>query len=149
MNENNLASLVSDEQVQTSILEDPYEKEVQLDIWQHERKKTMYSLFITGLLLLGNNAIGLKFDLSFWLDILLLPVIFLLLGLFARVQPMNAAIGSIIAILAVTVINYLVLGPESLIMGWLMKAISLYFIIRAVQNAKEAEGARKRLRLLS
>jgi hypothetical protein len=41
-----------------SFLEDAYEKEVQLDIWQYEKKKTMHALFSIGIILLIGNLIA-------------------------------------------------------------------------------------------
>jgi hypothetical protein len=58
-----------------SILEDPYQKEVQEDIWQHERKKTMYALFAIGIALLVANLIAYSsanaLDTVYLLDIIL------------------------------------------------------------------------------
>jgi hypothetical protein len=48
-------------QDETSILEDPYQKEVQLDIWQDERKKTRYAHFTIGVILLVSNVMGLSY----------------------------------------------------------------------------------------
>lgn len=148
MNENS-ASIAQGDQVQTSIFESPYEKEVQLDIWQHERKKTMQSIFAVGLILLISNLIGFAtaniLDVDHLFDILLIPVIILGLGFFARLQPMVSAISVIVVILAVTVINYISFGPATLIAGWLYKVFALYFIIRSVQQSKDAEGAKKNL----
>jgi hypothetical protein len=58
---------------------------------------------------------------------------------------MIAVICGILAIVAITVMNYIAFGAGSLISGWLFKTIALYFIITSVRHAKEAEAARKRL----
>lgn len=134
---------------QASFLEDPYQKEIQLDIWQHEKKKTMQALFAIGLILLISNVIGLatanELVMERLLDILLFPILFAGLGLFARMQPMVSAIGGVIVILAITVMNYLSLGAVSLIAGWLYKALALYFVINSIRHAKEAEAAKQKL----
>ncbi len=140
------------QQNETSILEDPYHKEVQEDIWQFERKKTMYALFTIGFILLVSNVIGYvasdAFELAYLFDILLVPLIFAGLGFFALLQPLFAAIGGIVVIIALTVINFVALGSLSLISGWIYKVIALYFIIRSIMHAKDAEKARKELQLL-
>jgi len=139
-------------QAESSILEDPYQKEVQEDIWQHEKKKTMHSLFSIGFILLVATIIGYAsvnaLDSVYLFEIILYPVIFLGLGLFAKLQPMISVIVGIIVILAITVISYLTLGAISLIAGWLYKVIALYFIIKSVTHAIEAEKARKQLQQL-
>lgn len=139
-------------QAETSILEDPYQKEVQEDIWQHERKKTMYALFGIGSVLLIANLIAYAsanaLEAYYLLDIFLFPAIFLGLGLFARLQPMISAIGGIIVIVAITILGVMGHGAVYLIAGWLYKVIGLYFIIKSVTHAKDAEKARKQLQLL-
>ena len=39
--------------------EDSYFKETQLDIWQHEKKKTMQAIFAIGAILLGSDLLAL------------------------------------------------------------------------------------------
>lgn len=134
---------------ESSILEDPYQKEIQNDIWLHERKKTMQAVFAIGITLLISNVVGFAsadaLVVENLIHIFLVPVIFMGLGLFAQLQPMIAAIGGILVILAITIINYMVLGSLSLMAGWLYKAIALYFLIKSVRHAREAETARKNL----
>jgi len=137
---------------ETSILEDPYRKEVLLDNWQHERKKTRYALFSIGLILLITSIIAYASADLLLLEnlpyLLLFPVLFLGLGLFAHLQPMIAAIGGVVVIVGITVLNYMESGAFSLIAGWIYKVIALYFIIKSIQHAREAERARKELQLL-
>lgn len=140
-------------QTETSILDNPYEREVQEDIVSYEKKKTMYALFIIGAVFLIFDAIALSsanlLTSSTMIVVAMVPAIFLGLGLFAKLQPMVAIIIGIIVILAISVINYLSFGSQSLIMGWLPKAIMIYFIITGVRHAKEAEAAKRKLQSLS
>lgn len=134
---------------ESSIFENPYEREVQLDIWQHEKKKTMLSLFGIGTVLLIGNLISYAsvnlLDVEHLASIGLYPVVFFGLGFFAQLQPMIAAIGGIVVVIVITVLGYVAFGPASLISGWLFKTIALYFIITSVRHAKEAEDAKKKL----
>jgi hypothetical protein len=81
--------------------------------------------------------------------LLLFPVLFLGLGLFAHLQPMIAAIGGVLVIVGMTVLNYMASGAISLIAGWLYKVIALSFMIKSIRHAQEAERARKELQLLA
>ncbi|RYF87333.1 MAG: hypothetical protein EON98_00835 [Chitinophagaceae bacterium] len=134
-----------------SLLEDPYRKEVLEDNLAHAKKKTMLHLLYIGATLLISNIIGysradaLIADNA--LDILLIPVIFLAVGLFAKLQPMVSAIAGIAVIVGLTVVNYISFGPLTLIAGSIYKILCLYFIVKAVQQAKEAEQAKKELQL--
>jgi hypothetical protein len=122
-------------QQEVSILGDPYHKEVQEDIWQHERKKTMYALLTIGFVLLVSNVIGYAranaLELANLLEIILIPAIFIGLGFFALLQPLFAAIAGILVIVALTIINLIAVGPISLLAGAIFKVVALYFIIPA------------------
>jgi len=152
MNERQTPAGIIPNQADTSILEDPHQKEVQEDIWQHEKKKTMYALFGIGAVLLIANIIAYSsanaFDSYYLLDITLFPTIFLGLALFARLQPMISAIGGIAVIVVITILGIMAHGAVYLIAGWLVKVIALYFIITSVRHAKDAEQAKKQLQLL-
>ena len=135
-----------------SLLEDPYRKEVLEDNLAHAKKKTMLSLLYIGITLFISNVVGYTVAGASLadnaLDILLVPIAFIGVGLFAKLQSMVSAIAGIVILVALTVLNYMALGPLSLIAGWLYKVLCLYFIIKAVQHAKEAEQAKKELQLL-
>jgi hypothetical protein len=137
----------------TSILEDPYREEVLLDNWQHERKKTRYALFSIGFIVLIASTIAYASADLLLIEnlpyLLLFPVLFLGLGLFAHLQPMIAAIGGVLVIVGMTVLNYMASGAISLIAGWLYKVIALSFMIKSIRHAQEAERARKELQLLA
>src|SRR5687767_13057810 len=87
---------------ETSILEDPYRKEVLLDNWAHERKKTKYALFSVGLVLLIFNLVGATTAGISITDnlgaLVLFPALFIGLGFFAHLQPMIAVIGGVLVI---------------------------------------------------
>jgi uncharacterized membrane protein len=135
-----------------SIFNDPYQKEVLEDNYLYGKKKTRYTLFSIGIVFLITSIIGY---LSIGLPlvdnivyILLLPLIFVGLGLFSNLQPLIAAIGGIAVVAGLTIFNYIQLGPMSIIAGWLYKVIILYFLIRCFQHAKDAERAKKELEVL-
>ena len=113
----------------------------------------MTALLTIGLVLLISNLIAFaSADVSIidnWLTAVLIPAIFFGLGLFAKLQPLVAAIACIVVIVAIAVLNYIALGPLTLISGWIYKVICLYFIFIAVRHAKDAEQARKELQSLS
>lgn len=137
---------------EVSIFDDPYRKEVLQDNYLYAKKKTRYSLFSIGLVFLITSIIAyLSVDLPLIDNIFyiaLVPLIYLGLGLFSNLQPLLTAIGGIVVVVALTIFNYIQVGPMSLVAGWLYKAVILYFLIRCCQQAKEAENAKKELEIL-
>lgn len=134
---------------ETHLFDNPYDREVQEDIWRHERKKTSIALLLVGINILLMNVIAYgsagALEMFYFLDIALVPLLFIGLCFFARLQPMLAAIGGIVVIIGMTVWGVMMAGAVWLVAGWLFKSIALYYIISAVRHAREAEAARKKL----
>ena len=152
MNQSSATDQLLESQNQISIFDDPYEKEVLIDNYVNARKKTKYALFSISLVFLITSIIGFMTAGASIVEnlpyILLLPVLFAGLGLFAHVQPIISMFAAVGVIMALTVYNYMQLGAYSLIAGWLYKVIVLYFLIRGFQHAKDAERAKKAVTLL-
>ncbi|HEX8313644.1 MAG TPA: hypothetical protein VF609_01545 [Flavisolibacter sp.] len=147
-----VTSYSSSPQNEISILEDPYRREVLTDNFHHSRKKTKYALFsialvflIAGIFMYLWAGLPIADNLPY---ILMMPALFVGLGLFAHLQPLIAAITAIVVIVGLTIVNYVQLGAMSLVGGWIYKVIIFYFLLRSVQHARDAEKARKELAIL-
>jgi hypothetical protein len=133
--------------------EDSYFKETQLDIWQHEKKKTMQALFTIGGILLASDLLALlmanALTATSFAYTLAVPVLYVLLGLFAQRQPLAAAIVASFVFLAIIAINIYAFGARSIVSGLLMKAVVIFFVISGFNHAREAERAKRNLKIVS
>lgn len=134
---------------ETSLFYNSYDKEVQQDIWNHERKRVTRSLLWVACILLVGDLIAFSIAnvltaVTFGVA-LIVPLLFCGLAFFARLQPMTAAVTT--AVLLAGLMGYAVyaVGPKALVSGWLSKALVVFFTIQAIRQAKEAEAARKKL----
>ncbi|HYK55113.1 MAG TPA: hypothetical protein VEV15_01440, partial [Flavisolibacter sp.] len=133
--------------------EDSYFKETQLDIWQHEKKKTMQAIFAIGAILLGSDLLALlmagSLTATTFAYTLVAPVLYVLLGLFAQRQPLVAAIIASLVFIAIIAITIYAFGARSIVSGLLLKAVVIFFIISGFNHAREAERAKRNLKIIS
>ena len=136
-----------------SVFGDPYFKETQIDIWNHERKKTMKSIFIISVVLFGSDLLALSManllTTSTFIYILIVPLIFVGLGFWARNKPVLSVIITIILFAAIIALNIYAIGIKSIISGLIVKAVVVFLFISAYQHAREAEEAKQKLSLLA
>lgn len=133
--------------------EDSYFKETQLDIWQQEKKKTMQAIFAIGGILLGSDLLALLMANALtpitFAYTLVVPVVYVLLGLFAQRQPLAAAIIACFVFIVIVAINIYAFGARSIVSGLLMKAVVIFFVISGFNHAREAERAKRNLKIVS
>ncbi len=133
--------------------EDSYFKETQLDIWQHEKKKTMQAIFAIGGILLGSDLLALlmanALTATSFAYTLAVPVLYVLLGLFAQRQPLAAAIVASFVFIVIIAINIYAFGARSIVSGLLIKAVVIFFVISGFNHAREAERAKRNLKIVS
>ena len=138
---------------ENSFMEESYFKETQLDIWQHEKKKTMHAVFAIGAVLLGSDLLALLMANALtgasFVYVLIVPAIYAGIGLFAQKKPLAAAILAALLFLAIIAFTIYALGAKSMVSGLLIKAIVIFFVISAFHHAREAERAKRNLELIS
>ena len=143
-------SVINEEE--SSILIDPYAKDVQLSIWRQDCVKTRNALFGIGLLIFVGDIIAIAAADAVTINniafISIIPIVFIGLGLFARLQPLLASLAGCFIIAALTAYTIYSYGAVGLISGWWIKIITLYFIITSIRSARSAEVAKKQLALM-
>lgn len=132
------------------ILDLPYYKEVQQDIWLYERKKTMIGIFIISGIILLTDVISFDnaglLTTSVFLYLLIVPLIFAAIALLALKEPLVAIL--IVAFIFTGIIGLAAyrFGAETILSGWIAKLVIFFFILRGFFSARQAEAARKNLK---
>jgi len=114
-----------------------------------EIHKTRNTLFTIAAIVLASDLLGLAvlnaFVFEAILVILIVPAILIGLGFLALKEPLTAIIIAAVIIIGVWVYTIITVGGRAAIMGWLVKAIIIYFLIAGLQHAKEAMRIKKEL----
>ena len=77
---------------------------------------------------------------------LLISAIFTGLAFLTKQQPMTAIIIALVLFLGIWVLTIVLTGPEQIYRGLLVRAIIVYFLIKGIGHAKEAERLRRELK---
>jgi len=134
-----------------NIISDYYDnyKETQAEIFKIETRKARNMIFTVAAVLLIGDLLGLAIANAITyltlLAALLFPVVFTGLGFFARKQPLLAVILSMIVFAIIIILTFFVMGSVSLISGLVVKAIIVFCLIAGLNNAREAERAKKEM----
>jgi hypothetical protein len=123
--------------------------DTQKEVLAIEIRKTRNTLFTIAAIVLASDLLGLAvlnaFVLEAILIILIVPAILIGLGFLALKEPLTAIIIAAVIIIGVWVYTIITVGGRAAIMGWLVKAIIIYFLIAGFQHAKEAMRIKKEL----
>jgi len=138
---------------ESSIFEDSYYKEVQEDIWAHDRKKTKRSIMIIGAIMFGNDFLSLlaagRMDMASIPYIVFFPLIFIGIAFFARARPLQGMALAALLYAVIIALTVYVQGVAGLAGGWMIKAVLVFLIILGFRHARSAEKARKNLEALA
>jgi hypothetical protein len=128
------------------------DREVLTENWEYESSKTRNALMIVGAVFLLGDLLSVASIGAFakvnYAYLMIVPAVFMGLGLFAADQPRVAALTGCVAFLLLTGITVYVFGGLGLITGWLAKAVIVFFLLSALRHGREAEDFRKRLHAL-
>lgn len=136
----------------TDIVSEHYDtyKEVQQDILETETRKTRNAILIVAALLFGSDLLALLMANAVsgtnLLYILIVPVIFATIGIFALKQPLAAIITAIVLYVSLWAFNVYIYGGAQILSGLIMKAIAVTFLLMGLNHAREAVKARKNLK---
>ena len=125
--------------------------ETQREIQAIEIRKTRNSLFTIAAIVFIGDLLGLMMlpDKSYFLVglliILVVPLIITAMALLATKEPLVAMIVTAIIIAAVWIYTIIATRGQAAMMGWLVKAIIIYFIISGFRHAQEANRIKKEL----
>lgn len=134
-----------------NVVADYFEGYQQLELQSAESniKKARNALFVVAALTLVANLIQLsmtdELNSVSLIIVLLLTGIFAGLGLLTKKHPFTAIVIGLIVYVGLWVFDIIILGPEYLVKGILVKGIIVYFLITGLKHAREAERLKKEL----
>ena len=76
------------------------------------------------------------------------PGIFIALGFLTKKQPLTSIIIALVLFVGLWISDIVLIGPEYIIKGILIKGAIVYFLVTGIKHAKEAERLRKELKHL-
>lgn len=135
-----------------SILSDYYEnyQDTQREILAIQLKKLRNVLFTLAMVIFLSDFFGLMMMNATFLPnilvILVLPVIMAGMAFLSAKEPLLSIIVAATVIVGAWVYTIIVIGATAAIMGWLIKALLIYFIIAGFQHAIEAMKIKKELK---
>jgi len=125
--------------------------DTQKEVMAIEIRKTRNVLFTLAAIIFASDLLGLLLvndvSLQTLLVILVVPAIYFGLAFLATKEPLTAIIIGAVIILGVWIYMIALLGAKGAVMGWLVKAAIIYFLIAGLQHAKEATRIKKELRV--
>jgi hypothetical protein len=123
--------------------------DTQKEVLATEIRRTRNTLFTIAAIILAGDIIGLlaldAFVFRAILIVLVVPAILIGLGFLAMKEPLTAVIIAAIIIVGIWVYTIVVTEGRAAIMGWLVKAVIIYFLIAGFQHAREAMRIKKEL----
>ncbi|MEO8405861.1 MAG: hypothetical protein ABI480_14740 [Chitinophagaceae bacterium] len=134
------------------IVADYYEnyQDTQKEIMNMQLKKLRNVLFTMGLIVFLGDLLGLLMmnavDLYTLLSIIIIPALVTGMAFLSAKQPLLSIIIATVLIVGIWVYTIVILGATAAIMGWLLKALLIYFMIAGFQNALEAMRIKKELK---
>ena len=137
-----------------SVISDYLEGYQQLELQAAENnlKKARNAIFvIAGLFLVGTLVqMGIS-DTFTTLGLVIALVgagIFLALGFMTKKQPLGSVVTALILFVGLWVMDIVLVGPEYIVKGIIVKAIIVYFLVTGIKYARETERLRKEIRQL-
>jgi Flp pilus assembly protein TadB len=134
------------------VISNYFEGNQQLELHSAENnlKKARNAIFFIAALILIGNLIMMGVSDSFNTTGLIITLIacgiFVGLAFMTKKQPLTSVIIALILFVALWVIDIVVLGPEYIVKGIIVKAIIIYFLITGIKYAKETERLRKEMK---
>jgi hypothetical protein len=123
--------------------------DMQKEVLAIETRKTRNTLFTIAAVILVSDILSLLalnvFKLEVVLVVLIVPVAIAGLAFLANKEPLTAIIIAAVIIIGIWIYTIVVSGGRAAIMGWLIKAVIIYFLIAGFQHAREATRIKKEL----
>ena len=135
-----------------SVISDYLEGYNQLELQSSENnlRKTRNAIFVIAALILIGNLIMMGVSDSFTtvglIIALLIAGVFVGLAFMTKKQPLGSVIIALILFVALWVLDIVVVGPEYIIKGIVVKAIIIYFLITGIKHARETERLKKEMK---
>ena len=135
-----------------SVISDYLEGHNQLELQSAENnlKKARNAIFaIAALILIGNLILMAASDTFTTVGLviaLLAAGVFVGLAFMTKKQPLGSVITALILFVGLWVLDIVMLGPEFIYKGIIVKAIIIYFLVTGIKYAKETERLRKEMK---
>ena len=143
---------IPDKNEPESVISDYLEgyNELELQSAENNLKKTRNAIFaIAALILVGNlimMAVSDTFTTPGLIIALLIAGVFVGLAFMTKKQPLGSVIIALVLFTGLWVMDIVVLGPEYIIKGIIVKAIIIYFLVTGIKHARETERLRKEMK---
>lgn len=138
---------------ENTIFDSLHNKEVLIENYKYDASKTMVSLVIIGCILFAGDlfALAMANAISVYslVGAVITPALFVGLGFLARVKPMLSMVLATILFVLLMVLTIYISGAKSIVSGWFVKAVLIYFFIKGFNHAKDAEEAKKNLAIIN
>lgn len=125
--------------------------DTQMEIMQIEIRKTRNVLFTLAAIILLSDIIGLAaadaFSLPAFIIILIIPLLLSGMAFLSLKEPLIAMIVAAVIIAGIWIYTIVITGGRAAIMGWLIKAVIIYFLIAGFRHAAEANKIKRELKL--
>jgi FtsH-binding integral membrane protein len=123
--------------------------DTQTEILAIELRKAKNTLFTLSAIIFAGDLISLlvlnAVNVQTILIILVVPVLLIGLAFLAKKEPLTAIIIAAVVIIGLWIYSIVITRGQSAIMGWLIKAVIIYFLIAGYQHAREATRIKKEL----
>ena len=123
-------------------------QQLELEAVENNLRKTRNAIFVVaglaalgGIIMYSSGNIGVE---DLWLN-LILTVAYAVLAFLTNKIPMTAVIIAIVLFVGTWILNIVVGGAEQIMRGILIKGIILFYLIKGIGYAREAEELRKRI----
>jgi hypothetical protein len=134
-----------------NVISDYYQGYQQLELQSAETqiKKARNAIIAIAILIIVGNLIVMATDNSFTsvaiIIMLGIAAIFTGLAFLTKKQPLTAIIIALVLFLGLWVSDVVIAGPENIYKGIVVRVIILYFLIKGIKHAREAERLRKEM----
>ena len=135
-----------------SVISDYLEGYQQLELQASENNlnKARNAIFVIAALFLAGSLIQMAVSDTFSTFGLVIAfggaAIFLVLGFMTKKQPLGSIVVALLLFVGLWVLDIVVVGPEYIYKGIVVKAIIVYFLVTGIKHARETERLRKEMK---
>lgn len=124
-------------------------QELELQSAENKVKKARNAIFAIAIIFLVSDLIIMGMSDTFTTVGLTISIavsaVFVGLAFLTKKQPLTAILVALALFAGVWILNIIVVGPDQIYKGILVRGIILYFLITGIRHAKEAERLRREL----
>jgi hypothetical protein len=136
-----------------NIISDYYEgyQKLELQSAENQLRKTRNAIFAIAIVLFISDLITMAasdtFDITTLILSLIIAGVFVGLAFLTKKKPLTAIFIALALFIALWVLTIVVVGPQQIYRGILVRGIIIYFLITGIKHAREAERIRKQMNI--